>query len=91
MSLLSFIKNKIWGDDDKDKQVYQAPKVEPYKPSLREEMQNYARSGKWDNNAAANILNQGLDSGFSWEKISQETGVGLDDIRNFSRATRPDY
>ena len=95
MSLLSFIRNKILGDDDKNKPqaqpAQQPPKPQAYKPSLREEMQNYARSGKWDNNAAANILNQGLDSGFSWEKISQETGVGLDDIRNFSRATRPDY
>lgn len=95
MSLLGFIRNKILGDDDKNKPqaqpAQQPPKPQAYKPSLREEMQNYARSGKWDNNAAANILNQGLDSGFSWEKISQETGVGLDDIRNFSRATRPDY
>jgi hypothetical protein len=95
MSLLGFIRNKILGDDDKNKPqaqlAQQPPKPQAYKPSLREEMQNYARSGKWDNNAAANILNQGLDSGFSWENISQETGVGLDDIRNFSRATRPDY
>lgn len=91
MSLLSFIKNKIWGDDDKNKQVYQAPKVEPYKPSLREEMQNYARSDKWDNNAAANVLNQGLDRGYSWERIADETGFGLNNVRDFSRATRPNY
>ena len=91
MSLLSFIKNKIWGDDDKNKQVYQAPKVEQYKPSLREEMQNYVHSGNWGNDAAVNILNEGLNRGYSWEKIADETGFGLNDIRDFSRATRPNY
>ena len=57
MSLLSFIKNKIWGDDDKNKQVYQAPKVEQYKPSLREEMQNDVLYRDWETDRKSTRLN----------------------------------
>lgn len=37
------------------------------------------------------VINQRLDQGRSWEDISKETGIGLDKVRQFSQATRPEY
>ena len=41
-----------------------------------------------DNHAA---IDRGLDAGKSWEDISAETGISLDDVRNYSQSTRPKY
>lgn len=40
---------------------------------------------------AEDFVNQGLDSGKSWELIAKETGLDLNDIQAFSQATRPNY
>ena len=36
-------------------------------------------------------VDAGLDAGKSWEDISRETGVNLDEVRGYSQRTRPDY
>lgn len=36
-------------------------------------------------------VNQGLDAGHSWEKIAADTGVPLDQVRQYSQKTRPNY
>ncbi len=37
------------------------------------------------------LVNRGLDAGKSWEQISKDTGVALEDVQNYSRSTRPNY
>ena len=36
-------------------------------------------------------VNSGLDSGQSWEDISRNTGIDLNEVRNYSMQTRPNY
>lgn len=37
------------------------------------------------------LVNEGLNAGKSWEQISKDTGVDLQDVQNYSRSTRPNY
>ena len=36
-------------------------------------------------------INRGLDSGKSWEQIARETRTDVNDVRNYSESTRPNY
>ena len=72
--------------------TFNAPEVTTPKPNVAPTPKPVANIAQAPTiKTPADHVNEGLDSGKTWEQISRETGVKLEAVKAYSEATRPNY